>query len=711
MKPLRKHKILRRLYRDEGGQAIVFGTISLLFIIIAVVMVFQMGMLVDRRVQAQDAADAAAYSGAVTKAAIANQIEGLNSGMAYIYRRMLEYEYDSMYFSGASYTGEMEDYANFGTAYTQASEWIERGTRWMQRLAQMEEGKANAAPRLVEQAVYEVARKNGAQAVAIWPNAPEYEAFNRREDHLNCVFQRQGPASWTVESNSDYIAVLQRSGPAAFLFTMRDNEAANNGVNARDAVGVRISGTTVSGIGPGGGPGGPGGPGVSGNPMILFGNSVYFYDGTRYIVGLSRMQLPGDPPVEILVFNYGDNTQDYVDLASAQQASGVTLSHWYRYVNVQWTVRMFRVRPRWSDTDIWVLVAYLNTVRLSYDSTFVQSNPFYTYMYGSFSNGALSANYEIAGDVVTVDGPGTTTPMGNLTLYEDSVGIGTSGAPPQFVEDTVARFHNRGVTAPAGAPIDTALARTRMSDDYTTRVLTYDANQDADLMQGITQAMSWPAYNGASDYQSLDLTRLPLPLAVTDEFFRYGVNVGVWMPPQESVPLLTNPPHGFFAVASAALGRRAVAGGNMLTPPDSDLLLVNVSDGTRTRATDVKYPYVKTFDNAADRWSATATQSPQGNWYAVLVPVKTAIMEDDLDGSAGSYASSAQLIFDKLVHCDWRNTGTGGAEDQIPQMLEQIEKPQFNPVIRPEEEYYDPNLSQSPPFEYTGEDFDNTVQH
>lgn len=745
-------KIPRRLYRDEGGQAIVFGAITMLFLVIAVIMVFQAGLLVDRRVQAQDAADAAAYSGACTKAMCVNSIEWLNSGMAYIYRKMLQYEYDSMYFSGASFTGEPADAANFANAYAQSSEWIERGTRWMQRIGHMEEGIANATPRLIEEEVYRVAAANGAQAVTLWPDAPEYEAFERREDSLNCSFRLIGGTyeqlipkhvgsvdaywivegsgnkwwGWSIESNNDYIVRLERNSRGGyplpyFFFTMHDNEFANNGVNARDAVGVKIQGMDLY---------------TTGHSLHLgiMGNFIYFYDGTSYAAKLSVRQVPGNPPQASVIISFGDGTEEAIDWQSLAKSGQVAVSHQYRYVNVQWTVRMW-MNPA-SDIDMNIR-ADLDTVTLQYGDTYVESHPDHTTIQGRLYNGALSAYYtatwtepvppseETPGGPVpmigcvreytyavweaTVDGSGLTTSLNPwTTLYEDFVGIGQSGALPQFVEDTVPRFLNRGVWVPHGS-IAPEFGRTLSSDKFAVSVQQGDVNKQIT----ITQAKSWSAYGGGADYQAIDLARLPLPLSISEQFLRYGVNVGVWMAPEPTIAFFTHPPHGFFAVASADLGKRAVASGGMLTEPDNTLLRVWMPGDDRDYRSDVPYSYIKPYDNEAARWSAVVKQAPQGWWYAVLTPVKSTIIQDDLNGPAGSYASSAQMIFDKLVNSEWRNPATGAINDSIPQLLTEIQKPEYDVIIgrEGEAEYYQVNDRPSPPFEYRGDDFEDAVQH
>lgn len=681
-----RDKIFRRLCRDESGQAIVFGAITMLFVVIAVVMVFQAGLLVDRRMQAQDAADAAAYSGAATKAMCVNSIEWLNAGMAYVYRQMLRYSYDEMYFSGASFTGEPEDTSNFSEAHANSAEWIERGMRWMQRIGQMEEGIANASPRLVEENVHSVAYANGARAVALWPNWPEYEAFISRDDHLNCVFEPQGNRSWLVASNSDYVLRVERPWTGNFAFNIHDNYFAHNGVRAQDAVGFRVSGTS---------------------PTVT-GNTIRFYDGTTYIMSLAMRPLdPGPPPVNVIVVNYGDGTEEYVDLQTLQDSGTLTLpldsakypnGYPYRYASLTWLLQWTgRGGPR----------ATLDAVTVNYGNTYVQSLPSDTYISGGFSNGSLSAGYVIMNGSVSVSGGGSLTAVGSRTLYEDNRGIGASAAPPAFVEDNVSRFLSRSPGVPSPPNIDPALARTRQSDDFGVFV------QSGPGGQRIIQSQSWRMYGGADDYQSVDLARVPLPLSVTEEYFRYGVNVGVWMPQESTIPFFHNPRHGFFAVASAALGKRAAAAGDMLTPPDDSLLVVELPYWSEDFYAQAGYSYVKTFDSVEERYSRVKTAGSQGYWQPVLVPLKGAILPEDLNFSGFAYSSSAELIYESLVNSRWFDPATGLENSQVPLLLADIRKPEYEAMmnLQPDMEQYEVQEWFGPPFEYSGQEFDDSVQH
>ncbi len=86
----RARRRLGRLYADESGAAALFAVVSLMFLVIVVAYVHNVGMTVNRRIRLQNAADAAAYSGAMVEANALSAIAWLNSCQTYIYARMQE---------------------------------------------------------------------------------------------------------------------------------------------------------------------------------------------------------------------------------------------------------------------------------------------------------------------------------------------------------------------------------------------------------------------------------------------------------------------------------------------------------------------------------------------------------------------------------------------------------------------------------------------
>jgi len=94
-KPMKN--LLDRLHafrRDEGGQSLVFGALTIFIIMFFAAMILSVGQVTARRIQMQFAADSAAYSSALVESQIANAIALLNTSMAQVRARALRYAAD-----------------------------------------------------------------------------------------------------------------------------------------------------------------------------------------------------------------------------------------------------------------------------------------------------------------------------------------------------------------------------------------------------------------------------------------------------------------------------------------------------------------------------------------------------------------------------------------------------------------------------------------
>jgi len=85
---------LHKLHTEQTAQGMVFGAISLFLMASSVGLVHNSGVITSRRVQAQTAADAGAYAGALSSANILSDVAWMNDGMAYIYYNLMRYAVD-----------------------------------------------------------------------------------------------------------------------------------------------------------------------------------------------------------------------------------------------------------------------------------------------------------------------------------------------------------------------------------------------------------------------------------------------------------------------------------------------------------------------------------------------------------------------------------------------------------------------------------------
>ncbi|MFW6456684.1 MAG: hypothetical protein ACOC0A_00155 [Planctomycetota bacterium] len=85
---------LKNLRRDEDGQSLVFGVISIFMVLMFGAMVLGVGRVAARRIQMQFAADSSAYSAATMQAECLNAIAVINNTMARTRARALRYVSD-----------------------------------------------------------------------------------------------------------------------------------------------------------------------------------------------------------------------------------------------------------------------------------------------------------------------------------------------------------------------------------------------------------------------------------------------------------------------------------------------------------------------------------------------------------------------------------------------------------------------------------------
>jgi len=85
-----------RLWKDESGVALAVTVIMFLSLFMIASAVYAVGEVVRQRVEIQNAADAAAYSGAITQADTISRIAALNRAMAWTYAQHVRMEMDAI---------------------------------------------------------------------------------------------------------------------------------------------------------------------------------------------------------------------------------------------------------------------------------------------------------------------------------------------------------------------------------------------------------------------------------------------------------------------------------------------------------------------------------------------------------------------------------------------------------------------------------------
>lgn len=211
---------LKHCYEDEEGGSMVFGAITMFTLVVFVVLIMNTGMLSSDKMAMQNSADAAAYSGAVVGANSLNSVAAINDGMALIYYSLMRYNVDIItfgvlkemevhnqfamvhpkgYYSKAlgqglpdvlepinpkipddmlypqarDTAGNIDASRGFAETYKKirerAERLIPRGLDWIESLAETERLIARATPRIMKEVIFNVAKANGAERVAIFP--------------------------------------------------------------------------------------------------------------------------------------------------------------------------------------------------------------------------------------------------------------------------------------------------------------------------------------------------------------------------------------------------------------------------------------------------------------------------------------------------------------------------------------------------------------
>ncbi|MBI2195300.1 MAG: hypothetical protein HYU36_25245 [Planctomycetes bacterium] len=211
--------------RGDSAQAMVIGAISMFFILPAMALVYNVSQLVHQRIAVQQAADAAAYSGALVEANLLSTVAVANEAMAYTYYGLMRAATDvtatavlaAIEDRGAPPDVVGVDHAGqrYEASYAHAQEWIPRGERWFDLLGKMEQGLAGATPFLLLQEIAESARASGAEAAAVFPKrryAPEAGY------HL-LYFIAKLSNGWRITNNSGYLLEFLELGDRRWQVT------------------------------------------------------------------------------------------------------------------------------------------------------------------------------------------------------------------------------------------------------------------------------------------------------------------------------------------------------------------------------------------------------------------------------------------------------------------------------------------------------------
>ncbi len=172
MNPLR---FFRNLHEDEGAVGLAFGALTLFIAVALVAMSVDVWELLRAKVQAQDAADAVAYSAAAMTANTLAVLSSLNMTLIWIYRTALGI------IAAVITTGVLAALnvllpgafawavPLFERSLAIAQDWLPRLVAWARAVGRLQDGIVKGTPAAIEAEALRIARANGASVGFVLP--------------------------------------------------------------------------------------------------------------------------------------------------------------------------------------------------------------------------------------------------------------------------------------------------------------------------------------------------------------------------------------------------------------------------------------------------------------------------------------------------------------------------------------------------------------
>ncbi|MHC4777486.1 MAG: pilus assembly protein TadG-related protein [Planctomycetota bacterium] len=227
-------RFLKRLAREENGQGLLFGVVSLFILCLCTAMVYNLGEVTTTRTRVQTAADSAALAGALVEADIASSIAWMNDGMAHVYYHLMRYAVDVIVYGTLREFKLHHDEGGYGNhsvlglpeitdehlgipdieskydlAYARAEKWIPKGEEWLEKISSIEEGLLIAGPLLMKQEIFRVARACGAEYVTIWP---DIDLWGGGDSELTIIIEKLSNG-WRLTASNGYSCEVTQIGP------------------------------------------------------------------------------------------------------------------------------------------------------------------------------------------------------------------------------------------------------------------------------------------------------------------------------------------------------------------------------------------------------------------------------------------------------------------------------------------------------------------
>jgi len=178
---------------------------------------------------------------------------------------------------------------------------------------------------------------------------------------------------------------------------------------------------------------------------------------------------------------------------------------------------------------------------------------------------------------------------------------------------------------------------------------------------------------GESDAYRID--GIDPPWVLTEEFFRWGRSVGLWMPKPDRdliLPSSWEPAWGYFAFASARASVRDIFLGRWVSDP-ADYL-----DEFRA-AYPNEVDDLQTDQDARRRWLDSGANLYVSNWQARLVPARDVIKT--FDAEEYGFATGLQLLLDRLIYGTRTYDHTGDVYNAVVNEVQEPSSARMSDVL------------------------------
>ncbi len=607
-------------------------------------------------------------------------------------------------YPGDDVVGTIDSVEKYNEAYARAATWIPRGETMLDQISKIEAAIALATPILVEMEVYRAAEENGAEGATMFPKFvmfpdPDshfildiikipggWEMISDRGDEI--IAQVIGPESWWISATQGSRTVemsVDRTGENTFKIVYTDEDGTKTIYIERTPYGDIIvegdNSLTITQNDDGSTTITQNGESITyritddgtlevkeGNEWVPIENeeSVSVEGGPEIRVDNFTSLQVGDntwvAPNSVWVYNIHITLTDPISITGQMGIASISVQENSAVVNGlstanadgKWHV-WWHGQPRAGDTQMQDRTRHRMT-ELMEDQQW-QYEWVRTSSYFFPDNKQRFVSHALRDNDPTFQDDGAYPAW--CTLYQDQTGrIGwfdmAAGRPNNW-EDYYQRrlcwhpneppdYDGYWIDLTTGATVTCPVCRAIDSDG--------DGRTDVVVTQrdSLNRAGNPGFDSNGVDRQSVDTQKFEMPFVLTEAFFKFGINVGVWGNVTDVTRgLISNADWGMFAVSSARIGFRDPATGNFTTR----------------------------FATSEDRtdWVDNSVQNLyEPTWEFRMVSTRDAILGEDIDVIEEN-ETGANYLYRGMANSTWRDGYYGSVDRGIGRSMRSMTSP------------------------------------